>query len=202
MAPCESFQPLIKAPVPTPPVVPVYQCIFSNPSSFVTKNKFCWSFFCKGGSASLALQHLFLFFSFSFVFLGLHPRHMEVPRLGVESELQPLAYASHSYGNAGSKPCLFMATSDPYPTEQGQGSNVCPHGCESDSFPLSHVRNFQHLSSFPNRELWGCESYTCFLLLISFLSTYQQDLHNRYLLTNNILSPDWIFTKFLNTSEW
>ena len=28
----------------------------------------------------------------SFVFLGPHPRRMEVPRLGVESELEPLAY--------------------------------------------------------------------------------------------------------------
>ena len=27
-----------------------------------------------------------------FVFSGLHPQHMEVPRLGIESELQPLAY--------------------------------------------------------------------------------------------------------------
>ena len=31
------------------------------------------------------------FFSSSFVFLGLHLRHMEVPRLGAESEPQPLA---------------------------------------------------------------------------------------------------------------
>ena len=30
----------------------------------------------------------------SFVLLGLHPWHMEVPRLGVESELLPLAYAT------------------------------------------------------------------------------------------------------------
>ena len=29
-----------------------------------------------------------------FFFLGLHPRHMEVPRLGVELELQPLAYTT------------------------------------------------------------------------------------------------------------
>ena len=29
-----------------------------------------------------------------FFFLELHPRHMEVPRLGVESELQLLAYAT------------------------------------------------------------------------------------------------------------
>ena len=32
-------------------------------------------------------------FFFSFVFLGLHPRHMEVLRLGVESELQLPVYA-------------------------------------------------------------------------------------------------------------
>ena len=32
--------------------------------------------------------HLFFFF---FVFLGLHPRHMEFPRLGVELELEPPA---------------------------------------------------------------------------------------------------------------
>ena len=30
----------------------------------------------------------------SFFFLGLHPRHMEVPKLGVKSELQLPAYAT------------------------------------------------------------------------------------------------------------
>ena len=34
------------------------------------------------------------FFFFFLVFLGPHPRHMEVPRLGVESELYPLAYTT------------------------------------------------------------------------------------------------------------
>ena len=34
------------------------------------------------------------FFFFFFCFLGLHSQHMEVPRLGVESELQLLAYAT------------------------------------------------------------------------------------------------------------
>ena len=34
----------------------------------------------------------FLYFFGLFVFLGPHPRHLEVPRLGIESELQPLAY--------------------------------------------------------------------------------------------------------------
>ena len=39
----------------------------------------------------------FLFFSiffFFYFFLGLHSRHMEVPRLGVKSELQLLAYTT------------------------------------------------------------------------------------------------------------
>ena len=31
---------------------------------------------------------------FIFIFLGPNPRHMEVPRLGVESELQLLAYTT------------------------------------------------------------------------------------------------------------
>ena len=38
------------------------------------------------------------FFFFFLVFLGLHLQFMEVPRLGVESEVQPLAYS-----NTGSK---------------------------------------------------------------------------------------------------
>jgi len=33
------------------------------------------------------IQFLFLSFSSFFVFLGLHPWHMEIPRLGVKSEL-------------------------------------------------------------------------------------------------------------------
>ena len=36
-------------------------------------------------------EHLFFFF---LLFLGPLPRHMEVPRLGVESELQLLAYTT------------------------------------------------------------------------------------------------------------
>ena len=35
----------------------------------------------------LSFFFLFLFFFFFIVFLGLHPWHMEVPRLGVRSEL-------------------------------------------------------------------------------------------------------------------
>ena len=38
-------------------------------------------------------RNFIIFFSL-FVFLGPHPRHMEVPRLGVKSELQQLAYTT------------------------------------------------------------------------------------------------------------
>ena len=38
-------------------------------------------------------RHLFILFYFIFV-LGLHPWHIKVPRLGVESELQLLAYTT------------------------------------------------------------------------------------------------------------
>ena len=46
---------------------------------------------------SYLTRGLFLFFSFlflCFVFLVPHPQHMEVPSLGVESELQLLAYTT------------------------------------------------------------------------------------------------------------
>ena len=46
----------------------------------------------------------FLFFFFLFSFLGPQLRHMEVPRLGVESELQLLAYTT-AHSNAGSLTC-------------------------------------------------------------------------------------------------
>ena len=43
---------------------------------------------------TLFFSFFLFFFPFLFlVFLGQHLRHVEVPRLGVELELQPLAYA-------------------------------------------------------------------------------------------------------------
>ena len=51
----------------------------------------------------------------SFFFGLLMLWHMEVPRLGVQSELQLLAYATAT------------AWQDPQPTEWGQGSNPYPH---------------------------------------------------------------------------
>ena len=37
---------------------------------------------------------VFCFIFWSFVFLGQHPRHMEIPRLGAELELLPLTYTT------------------------------------------------------------------------------------------------------------
>ena len=58
---------------------------------------------------------------FFLVFLGSHMWHMEVPRVGVQSELQLPAYT------------IGTAMPDPQSTEQGQGSNPHPHGCQLGS---------------------------------------------------------------------
>ena len=74
----------------------------------------------------------YLFYFLFFVFLGLLQWHMEIPRLGgligaVAASLH------HSHSNVGSELRLrptsqLTATLDPQPTEQGQGSNLQPHG--------------------------------------------------------------------------
>ena len=66
-------------------------------------------------------------FLFVFCILGLHMRHMEVPRRGVESELQLPAYATATATWDPSHIC-DLATPDPQFTERGQGLNPCPHG--------------------------------------------------------------------------
>jgi len=51
-----------------------------------SNNQGCWAFFsCACWPSGLVLL-------LAFVFLGPHPWHMEVPRLGVELELEPLTY--------------------------------------------------------------------------------------------------------------
>ena len=64
-----------------------------------------------------------------FFFLWLHLQNMEVPRLGVESELQLQAYTSATWDLSHiSNPCdsLWWCW-DPWPTELGQRSNPHPH---------------------------------------------------------------------------
>ena len=67
-----------------------------------------------------------VFFFFFFGFLGPHLQHLEVPRLGVELELQLLFYTTVA-ATQDPTPQL-MATLDPVPTEQDQQSNPSPHG--------------------------------------------------------------------------
>ena len=71
---------------------------------------------------------------------------MEIPRLGVELELYLLlAYATATAMQDLSwvRPAPnFRAALDPWPTGQGQGSNLHPHGYWSDYFLLCYNGNF------------------------------------------------------------
>ena len=74
---------------------------------------------------------MLLFYLYTF-FIGPHLWHMEVPRLGVGSELQLPAYTTAS-SNARSEPYprptpQLMAMPDPPPTKRGQGLNPNLHG--------------------------------------------------------------------------
>ena len=83
-------------------------CHSSDNARYLT----CWAtrehlFFI---SFSFFFKSFFLFHFSFFVFLGLHPQHMEVPRLGVQSEPQPQQHqiqamsvtCAIAHGNAGS----------------------------------------------------------------------------------------------------
>ena len=83
-------------------------------------------------------------FSF-FSFLGLHPWHMEVSKLGVKSALQLLAYTTTTAMSDPSRVCNLHHSS-----LQGQGWNLHPYGSQSDLFPLCHNRNSPDCTfSFP-----------------------------------------------------
>ena len=79
------------------------------------------------------IPFIYLFYFLSFLpFLGPMPQHMEVPRLGVELELEPQGLL-HSHSDTGSEPRLrpipqLTAMLDPQPTEQGWGPNPQPRG--------------------------------------------------------------------------
>ena len=69
--------------------------------------------------------------AFVFCFLGPYLWHKEVPRLGAISEIQLLVIATARAMWALICICdlqpQLMATLDPQPTEQCQGSNLQPH---------------------------------------------------------------------------
>ena len=63
--------------------------------------QYLWMYLIADAYSTVCLMIAFFFF----FFLELHTWHMEVPRLGVEPELQLLAY-EFSHSNTGSKPPL------------------------------------------------------------------------------------------------
>ena len=88
---------------------------------------------------------------------------MEVPRLGIESELPLPAYTTAT-ANSGSEAHLpptpqLTATRDPWPTEWGQGSDAHPHGYLSDSLLLCHSGNSKDVELKP--ELCSCSGIIC-----------------------------------------
>ena len=76
----------------------------------------------------------YFYFIYFFGFLGLHLQHMDVSRLGVEWELQLLAYTTAT------------ATWDPEPAKQSQGLNPSPMDTNWVLNPLSHYRNSQKIT--------------------------------------------------------
>ena len=99
---------------------------------------------------SLAVSFFFFFF---FCFLGLYPWHMEVPRLGVKSELQLQAYSTATATWDPSTICDLHQSLcqrqilNPLSEARDQTCilmNTSPKAIN----PLSHNRNSQNLSHF------------------------------------------------------
>ena len=67
---------------------------------------------CRGSPRPSPTHSLFFFFVF-LPFPGPLPRHMEVPRLGVQTELQPPAYTRATATQDLSRICNLTATPDP-----------------------------------------------------------------------------------------
>ena len=123
------------------------------------------------------VQYSFIY-SFLFVFLGLYPRHMEVPRLGVESEQQPLAYTTDSPSNVGSElhlelilQFLIYATT---PVNAGSSTHWAGPGIE----PASSCVLVGFVTAEPQIQcslihflLWSKLGPVCCLVLVSFLGS-------------------------------
>ena len=87
--------------------------------------------------------------------------HMEVPRLGVESELQlPLpAYTTAIAMPDLSHACDLLCSSQPHQifnplSKEGHGSNLHPHGYYLGLLLLSHNGNSQKYYNFNHCLLW------------------------------------------------
>ena len=83
-------------------------------------------------------------FSFFILFRAMHLRHVEVPRLGVGSELQQPVSTATAMPDLSHFCNLHHSSWQHrivYPYERGQGSNPHPHEQQLGSLPLSHNRN-------------------------------------------------------------
>ena len=143
--------------------------LLSLPPSFCSPLLSCCLFF-----------PLFLSFFLFFFFLGSHLRHMEVPRLGIESELQHLAYTTATPDpirvcNRHHSSCQLL---DPY----RPGIEPAPSWVLV-GLPLSHTRNSCPLPYCPHT----CPASLCnlFPLLLLFpppLATFRIVLNIRIFL--------------------
>ena len=79
---------------------------------------------CRDGHKSHLYYAFLFFFNFLMSFLGPHLQPMEIPRLGVQSELQLPAYST---ATATPDPC-FICNLHHSSWQQGQGLNLHPHG--------------------------------------------------------------------------
>ena len=87
---------------------------------------------------------------------------MEVPRLGIELELQLPAYTTATAVQDPNRICDLHHSSRQRqilnPTDRGYGSNPKPHGSWSDSFPLRHDGNSRAVLSLCDTRAPGpCE---------------------------------------------
>ena len=104
-------------------------------------NELCFSNLETTVYSELSSFHVFFFFFVFCLFKAAPTAYGGFQSRGLIRATAASLRQSHS--NAGSKSHLrptpqFMATLDPQPTEQAQGSNPKPHGFQSDSFPMSH----------------------------------------------------------------
>ena len=118
---------------------------------------------------------LHIFFFFFFCFLGPHQQHMEVPRLGIESELQPLAYARATATPDPSHVCDLHHSSrqrqilNPLSEPRDQTHNLMVPTqihfcCATTGIPLSPLSNLPPGLCIENffQMLLKSNSYSCF----------------------------------------
>ena len=116
-----------------------------NPSTFCPKHHLLQSQHFVAEKTYMRGKILFFYFYFFFLLFRATPVAQGGPQ-AKDPIRATAASLHHSHSNA--RPELHLrptpqltATPDPKPTERGQGSNLQPHGSQSDSFLLSQDGN-------------------------------------------------------------